>query len=82
MEVAGRQQQRMLDVRSYASTLADLNLALPSEIAAHYLVTVTPAAAPPSFSVTATAVGGQAADQGCTALTLTNTGAKTPARCW
>lgn len=83
MEVAGRQQQRMLDVRSYASTLADLNLALPQEITGYYTVTIPPpGTTPPSFTITATAAGAQAADTGCTSLTLTNTGVKTPAHCW
>lgn len=82
MQVAGRQQQRMLDVRSYASTLADLNLSLPSEMTGHYTVAVAAAVGPPSFTLTATAVGKQAADTGCGELTLTNTGVKSPTQCW
>lgn len=82
MQVAGRQQQRMLDVRSYASALADLNLSLPSEMTGHYTVAVVVGAAPPSFTLKATAVGMQAADPGCGELTLTNTGVKSPTQCW
>ena len=83
MQVAGRQQQRMLDVRSYASALADLNLSLPSEMTGHYTVDIVPdVGPPPSFTLTATAVGKQAADSGCSELTLTNTGVKSPTQCW
>ncbi len=82
MQVAGRQQQRMLDVRSYASALADLNLSLPSEMTGHYTVAVVAGGPPPSFTLTATAVGKQAADSGCSELTLTNTGVKSPTQCW
>jgi type IV pilus assembly protein PilE len=82
MDAAGREQQRLLDVRAYSSSLADLNLSIPNEIAGHYTLNITVGSAPPSFTLTATAVGAQANDSSCSALTLTNTGAKSPAGCW
>jgi type IV pilus assembly protein PilE len=84
MDVAGRQHQRMLDVRSYAATLADLNItALPPELSAFYNVTIpAPAAGPPNFTLRATPIGAQLKDVGCNPLTLTNSGVKSPAGCW
>ena len=82
MEVATRQQQRFLDVRSYAATYAALNMTAPQDVAAHYAITIAPAAGPPAgFTATATPTGAQSADQ-CGALSLTHTGAKAPANCW
>jgi type IV pilus assembly protein PilE len=46
-----------------------------------YNITITPASAV-AFTVTATAVGNQANDTGCTVLTLTSAGVKAPAACW
>jgi type IV pilus assembly protein PilE len=48
---------------------------------------ITGAIAATSYTLTATPIGGQAADADCTALTLTNTGVKggtgaDPAECW
>jgi type IV pilus assembly protein PilE len=82
MDVAARQQQRMLDVRSYAATLDALNVSLPAEIIGFYTVAIDTDAAPPSFVATATPTGAQVKDADCSALTLTNTGAKAPSRCW
>lgn len=82
MEVATRQQQRFLDVRSYAASVGALNMTAPPDVAAHYTITTAPAAGPPAgFTATATPAGAQTADQ-CGALSLTHTGAKTPANCW
>lgn len=82
MEVANRQQQYLLDARNYAvgsTALTTLNVTTPSDVAAHYSVTVAPTAptTPPSYTITATpASTAQTADG---ALTLDNQGNKTRA---
>lgn len=84
--LSNKQEQYLLDARSYAANLAALNVTAPKEISGKYTVTVTSdmTTTPPSYMITATALGTQATkDASCTPLTLSNTGAKTPAvSCW
>lgn len=84
MDVATRQHQRMLDVRSYAATLAELNMSAPSELNGFYNITIpAPSPGAPNFTIRATPIGTQLKDTACNPLTLTNTGAKSPAAgCW
>lgn len=80
MDIAQRQQQYLLDARSYAATLSALNMTTPSDVSAYYAITIAAAAdTPPTFTITATPSGVQAADG---ALTISNTGVKTPADKW
>lgn len=81
MDIATRQQQFFLANRSYATSLANLNYALPPEVDARYDAEVVAdnAAAPPTFTITFTATGSQSADGN---LTLNNAGVKTPAAKW
>jgi type IV pilus assembly protein PilE len=77
LDVASRQQQYMMDARSYGD-LDDLGLATPSRVATYYTVNVTPdnSATPPSFTITSTPKSGsmQAGDGN---LGLDNLGVKT-----
>ena len=97
VSVAGRQEQSMLNSRSYfaiptgtAAEWSAKNITLPSDVSAHYTVTVAVnnAATPPTFTVTAVPTGKQATnDAGCGTLTYDNTGTKTAsagtvANCW
>lgn len=78
--VANKQEQYLLDQRSYASTLAALNMAMPTEVASRYTVTVSAdmATTPPSYLVTATPIGSQLVnDTRCGTLTLNHLGVKT-----
>ena len=82
MNFSARQQQRLLDVRSYASALTDIGVTVPSGVAARYAVTlVADNAAVPTFTATATPSGDQANDT-CGTMTLNSVGVKTPATCW
>lgn len=83
MDISTRQQQRLLDVRNYAASTAELNVSVPSSMAPHYSITMAaPASTPPSFTATATPKPGQDKDK-CGTMTLNNAGAKTPASgCW
>ncbi len=81
MDVASREQQYLLDARSYAlgaGALTTLNVTAPTDVSRYYTVTVGPAVptTPPSFTITATPIAGsvQAADG---ALTLDDQGNKT-----
>jgi type IV pilus assembly protein PilE len=82
MEVAARQQQRFLDVRSYAPSLTVLGMGASSDVQARYEITVaTVAGPPPTFTLTAAPKLSQASDS-CGTITVTSTGARTPADCW
>ena len=85
VDLASREQQYLLDARSYAigaTALAQLGYpneaAIPTDVSRYYTITIGPAAAttPPTFTITATPKTGtsQVPDG---ALTLDSTGAKT-----
>jgi len=79
-DVASRQQQYMLDARGYAlggTAVADLGMAVPTDVSTYYTVTVTPAAAttPPTFTVTAAPIASSSQAPDGT-LSIDNTGAK------
>jgi len=80
LEVTSLQQRYLLDARSYASDLATLNSTVPSNVAPNYDVvpTATNTTKPPSFKITATPKGSQAArDTTCGTLGIDETGQKT-----
>jgi type IV pilus assembly protein PilE len=82
MEVALRQQQRLVDRREYAATIADLGLALPASLTGKYTVAMTvPAIVPPAFTLAAAPQGAQTTE-GCGTLTLDSAGQRSPASCW
>ena len=83
VEAASRQQQYLLDARTYAvgaDAMGTLSLTVPPEVAPFYAVTVEPAAptSPPSYRLLATPVAGSAqAPDG--ELTLDHEGARSRA---
>jgi len=77
--VANKQEQYLLDARSYASSISALNLTPPTELSGKYVVTTTPVNTdtPPTYTVTATPQGNQASkDTKCGTLTLSSAGVK------
>ena len=83
MDIAARQQQYLFDNRAYAPDIATLNKTTPSDVSAFYTSSISTAAGPPpSFTASATPIGSQRLDLGGAALTLSNTGAKTPVGVW
>ena len=76
--VATRQEQYLLEARQYATTPAMLKV-VTTETDAWYTVTIAAVDAPPSYTITATAIGPQASDGN---LTLDNLGVKTPTAKW
>jgi type IV pilus assembly protein PilE len=82
MDVAVRQQQRMLDVRTYAGTVAGLGMSAPADVASRYTLSIVAAAGPPAtFTLLAQPAGTQMGDS-CGNLSITNAGVKSPANCW
>ena len=84
MDIAQRQQQYLLDNRgSYASSLSALNVTTPSDVSARYTISITVTAGPPpTFIAKATPTGAQVKDLSGVALTISNTGSKTPSGAW
>jgi type IV pilus assembly protein PilE len=82
-DVAQRQQQYLLDQRSYASSVSTLSMTTPATVTPYYTIAVAVAAGPPpSFTASATPIGAQASDLSGQALTISNTGAKGPYGAW
>jgi type IV pilus assembly protein PilE len=82
-DVAQRQQQYLLDQRSYASGVSTLGVAPPASVTPYYTIAIAVAAGPPpGFTASATPIGSQAADLSGQQLTITNTGAKGPSGAW
>ncbi len=81
MDLAQREQQYFTDNRAYTSATGNtgLNDPPPSTLTPYYTFQIVTGTTPPSFTITATAIGTQTADGN---LTLDNTGAKTPADKW
>lgn len=82
MELALAQQQYLADNRTYADTVAKLNLPTPTSVSEYYTIGA-PAigASPPTFSMSAVPVATKRNKDDGT-LTITHTGAKTPANKW
>ena len=81
IDVAARQQQYLIDARSYAAgagALGTLNLAVPADVSRFYTVTIDPAVPtlPPSYTISATPIAGSAQIPDGV-LTLDHQGAKT-----
>lgn len=78
--LSNKQEQYMLDARSYASNVTALKVTEPKEVTGKYVVTVTSdmTATPPTYLITATPQGSQAVqDAACGTLTLNQVGTKT-----
>lgn len=82
-EVAAKQEEYVLDARSYAGSTASLGVTVPTDVAKYYSITVSAfnASSPPAYSVVATPASGsmQATDG---ALTLMSNGQKLPTDKW
>lgn len=91
--VNNKQEQYMLDARSYAggvTALTDLGMNVPADVSSRYTITIactmptavgncTALAGAPTYLITGAPIGRQAVnDTKCGTLTLSNLGAKTP----
>src|SRR5437667_8477633 len=60
-DIAQRQQQFLLDQRSYAGTLSTLGVVTPATVVPYYTITIAAIAGPPpSFTASAAPIGSQA----------------------
>ena len=75
-QVAQKQQQYLMDARSYAGTMAELSMPVPTSVSNFYTVTlVADAGPPPSFTATAAPIPGSQ-QEGDGTLTIDNQGNK------
>lgn len=82
--VAGRQQQFLVDRRSYAATVAEVGIAVPANVAAAYTLSLTvDGGPPPGFTLQAVPRGSQVGER-CGTLGIDQAGVKTAAvgGCW
>jgi len=86
MALASRQQQFLLDRRSYATDVTTIGLMAPANVAASYDVVVAAVVGPPpTFRLTATPKAStDQIKERCGTLSIDNTGGKTAAvgSCW
>lgn len=82
MTIAQRQEQYLLTNRSYAGSIAALSLTQPTETDGRYTFALSATVAPPTYLITATAIGAQAPDGNLGNLTLSSSGAKAPVEKW
>lgn len=84
MAVAARQQQFLVDTRSYAATLTDVGIPTPTNVSLAYTSSLVIAAAPAAgFTLTLTPKAVQTAET-CGTLSINQGGTKTPSTggCW
>lgn len=82
MDIAQRQQQYLLDNRSYAADVATLSLTTPTSVSGLYTISIAVVAGPPpTFTATATPIAGKAQASDGT-LTINSAGTKTPTDKW
>jgi len=96
LQIQVAQEKYFLQNNSYVTTLANIAAAPPAglgvpvnagtgaTLSGNYTIAFT-AATPTSYTITATAVGGQAADTTCPTLSVDQSGQKTPgppSSCW
>jgi len=82
LDVAARQRQAMIEQRTYASSLSELGLSVPADLATRYALAVSVTnGTPPAFVLSATPLGSQASDR-CGVLSVDQSGQRLPAGCW
>ncbi|MES2206276.1 MAG: type IV pilin protein [Pseudomonadota bacterium] len=82
MDVAQREQQYLIDNRSYADSLSTLSMSVPDSVSNYYTIAIsTSAGPPPGFTLTATPIS-TARQSSDGALTINQAGTKTPSDKW
>lgn len=78
LSIANKQEQYLLDARTYATTLNGLGLSIPADVAKNYSFSIAasnPTSAPPAYSITATPAAAQN-DTQCGVIATDQTGNK------
>lgn len=88
-DVASRQQVYRLDARTFAASLAELGVVVPTDVSSNYNVNFVANPTATTFTIQAVPIGSQLArDTGCGTLTLDQVGTKTESgsdtvdQCW
>jgi len=81
LDIANRQEQYLLASRTYTSSAADINYAMPSDVASFYNLSISTVSGSgvPFFQITFTPYGDQASDG---ALVMDSEGNRSPADKW
>ena len=84
LAVAGRQQQFLVDRRSYAATVAEAGIAVPANVAAAYTLSLSVTAGPPPGFTLQAAPRDRQVGERCGTLGIDQAGVKTAAAggCW
>lgn len=87
MGVANKQEQFILDARTYAANLGLLGMTAPADVSRNYAIAIAVGAAPPTYTITATPTGSQLAnDPICGSVSITQAGVKSAStgatNCW
>ena len=81
-DAAARQQQFLVDRRRYAGSMTTLGVTPSGDLSTKYTFAIAAAdGPPPTFTLTAQALGEQAKDK-CPTLTLDSAGNRAPTECW
>jgi type IV pilus assembly protein PilE len=82
MDLAQAEAQYFADTRSYAASVAALNMTTPAAVSSKYTIQIdVPDATPPTFTISAIPIAGTS-QAGDPTLTIDNSGARTPAAQW
>lgn len=83
VRLANLQEQLYVDSRAYTADMTKLGLSVDPYITENGFYSIDAVVAGATFTLTATAKKGQVKDTNCLTMTITDTGAKTPAsNCW
>lgn len=82
LDVSAKQQQYLLDARTYAVTLSALNVSLPTEIQNYYTASFTTTPTATTFSIQVVPKNGQEKDLSGATIKIDNMGTKSPDSAW
>lgn len=82
MDVAAKQQQYLIDARTYATSLAELKITTPPEVSPYYTINFESTPTATAFNAQATPQGTQTPDLGGAKLELDQSGTKKPSGTW
>ncbi|TFW33153.1 type IV pilin protein [Massilia horti] len=81
VDLAQAEAQYLADARSYADSVAGLNMTTPAAVSSKYTIEITVGEAPPTFTITAIPIsGGSQAGDG--ALSIDSAGTRLPDGKW
>lgn len=82
LDVSAKQQQFLLDARTYATTLNALNISLPAEISNYYTASFSTTPTATTFTIQVVPKNGQEKDLNGATITIDSTGLKEPDSAW